>query len=120
MFTVERTPQYYYVELTGDKGYADLLGAIYALFRKDDFKDTNSLWNFDKCNVHIEYEQMVYIVNAIKMKYPHGGKRRKTALVSTSGYKRALAEIFSEQAKDLPYDLRIFEKMHAAEQWLTE
>jgi hypothetical protein len=56
----------------------------------------------------------------IKENYPEGVSRNKTAIVVASELLASLAELFSQIAKDLPYEIKVSYDMQLAEDWIMK
>jgi hypothetical protein len=90
------------------------------LLKIPEYPDKNAIWVFQDRPINIEYADLYKLQEFIKKNYPEGATRSKTAIVVTSELHTSLAELFAQIAKDLPYEIRVFSDMQAAEDWVIK
>ena len=90
------------------------------LLKIPEYPDKNAVWVFQDRPLNLDYADLHNLKEFIKKNYPEGATRSKTAIVVTSELHTSLAELFAQIAKDLPYEIRVFSDMQAAEDWVIK
>jgi len=83
-----------------------------------EYPDKNCVYDFREAIIEFSGYNIPNLINHIKTLYPKNAKRSKTAIVISSGVQKAIAEIFIDFAKNLPYQLKIFNHLESAENWV--
>lgn len=120
MYQISNKPDYILVNLSGDIYFKDLVEAIQTVISLNDYAKKNDIWHYENCNYLLSDNEVEKTVGIILEHYPKTRTRHKTAIVATSGFIRAIASIWAEYAKELPYETGIFESVKGAEIWLKK
>ena len=97
---------------------ATLLAAIDAVMARPDYPHSNDIWVLGDAVIFISHEDFEAITGAIEDAYPASAIRTRTALVTSSGFNTVIASMWCEEAKRLPFQVRVFDTVEAAEDWV--
>ena len=118
MYEISSQENYLLVNIQNNFDSQQAISAIKELFSRDDYSDRNDIWNIGAKIVNLSFQELEVIAKTISYIYPSNATRSKTAFVVTSLFPTAMASEFIKFAKTLPYELRIFDNLEEAEQWL--
>jgi hypothetical protein len=120
MFNIEESLPFIRVTFSGDLDARQLYLAVDKVKALECYRDKNDLWIFQGCSASFSHSSLMGLITAIGHDYPSPAVRTKTAIVATSGLLTALAELFRQEAIDLPYAIEIFSNQSSAETWLLQ
>jgi hypothetical protein len=108
-----------YILIEPKKGtdYSEIHRGVARLFYVDEIPEKNRIWVFREGPEKFPYDDLHKLKDIIKENYPNGHKINKTAIVIESEFQSSMAESFKQVAKDLPFEIRIFSDIQAAEDW---
>ena len=109
---------YILIEPKEGTDYSEIQRAVARLFYIDEIKKKNRIWVFREGPEKFSYDNLNKLRDIIKENYPKDHKINKTAIVIESEFQSSMAESFSQIAKDLPFEMRIFSDLQAAEDWV--
>jgi hypothetical protein len=98
--------------------YWEIWETIGRLIKMPEYPHKNAIWLFTEAPVQISYDDLYTFKDFIKDNYPSNATKSKTALVVESKLRAGLAELFAEIAEDLPYKIKVFSNLKAAEVWV--
>jgi len=85
-----------------------------------EFSQKNDIWVFHDSPITLTYVDLHKLKEYIEEIYPEDVTRSKTAIVIATGLQSAMASFFSEIAKDLPFEIKVFSDFQAAEDWIID
>jgi hypothetical protein len=97
---------------------ATLLAAIATLTARPDYPHSNDVWLLDDAVIFISHEDFEAITGAIEDAYPASATRNRTALVTSTGFNTVIASMWCQEAQRLPFQVRVFDTVAAAEDWV--
>ena len=100
--------------------YREIQRGVARLFYFDGIPDKNRIWVFRDGPEEFSEDDLQKLRDIIKDNYPEDHHIDKTALVVESEFQSNMAESFSRLAKDLPFEIRVFSDLQAAENWVKE
>jgi hypothetical protein len=108
-----------YILIEPKKGtdYSEIQRGVARLFYVNEIPEKNRIWVFREGPENFSYDDLHKLRDIIKENYPNDHKINKTAIVIESEFQSSMAESFSQVAKDLPFEIRIFSDIQAAEDW---
>jgi hypothetical protein len=109
---------YILIEPKEGTDYSEIQRAVGRLFYVDEIPEKNRIWIFREGPEKFSYDNLHKLRDIIKENYPKDHKINKTAIVIESEFQSSMAESFSQIAKDLPFEIRIFSDFQAAEDWV--
>ena len=120
MHTITDRDRYLKVDITDISSLAEIFEAVQAEFNRDDYFRRNDIWEFGNDMLPLQYDDLNQLTSHILEIYPTHATRTKTAIVVPPGLNAAFAKIWAETAGRLPYEVRVFEVLAAAEAWINE
>ncbi len=120
MYHFEEKRNYILVSVSGNVYFKDLTEAIVKLLSMEKYPHKDDIWLYEDCNYLLSHSEVLHLVDIILKYYPSSATRKKTAIVAESGFIRAIAIIWADYAKQLPYSPGIFTSINEAELWLEE
>lgn len=118
MFTIAVTPGYLVLTFSGEVDDLQLYEALRSVTGQPELSQKNDLWIFDNCISCFSQTVFPELVRVIGNRHIDVQGRTKTALVTRSGFHNALAELFIEEARQLPHLIRSFFDLDSASAWL--
>ena len=112
-------PQHVEVRVPCDARRWDMVEAVRELVRRDPGKRVPDLWVFAD-DVDVSYADFEAIVASILELCPAGMMGRRSALVAVSPLQQAQLQMYGDEARRLPFEVRVFADQSAAVAWLTE
>lgn len=112
--------EYILVEPREGTDFWEIQRGIARLLYVDEIPDKNRIWVFREGPANISYEDLRKLKDLVKENYPKEGRINKTALVVESGMQSSLAETFTQIARDLPQQFKVFSTLAEAEDWVKE
>ena len=108
-----------YILIEPKKGtdYSEIQRGVARLFYVNEIPEKNRIWVFREGPENFSYDDLHKLRDIIKENYPNDHKINKTAIVIESEFQSSMAESFRQVAKDLPFEIRIFSDIQAAEDW---
>jgi hypothetical protein len=108
-----------YILIEPKKGtdYSEIHRGVARLFYVDEIPEKNRIWVFREGPENFSYDDLHKLRDIIRENYPNDHKINKTAIVIGSEFQSSMAESFRQVAKDLPFEIRIFSDIQAAEDW---
>ncbi len=119
MHSINKKSGYLLVAFEGEITYQEIKNAVEDELSRDDYQGMNDIWDFSKCTLLIKHDQLERVVNDVMVRYPKTSSRVKTAIVISSGFTKAMADFWVEQAYLLPYSVQVFMNLQDAEEWLA-
>ncbi len=119
MFEITKKTNYLLAEFKTDLTFNEIFNAIILIIKHPDYKNTNDIFVFGNLSSHLAFEDLEEISQMVKKLYPAKATRNKTALVVTSSFGKALAEMWKVMASKLPYEIEIFSELESAVKWVT-
>ena len=83
-----------------------------------EFQDKNDIWLFRDGQLAIMYSDLYSIKELVEKVYPAESKGKKTAIVTQTGVQHSLATLYSDLAKDLPREVKVFSDLKSAKDWI--
>lgn len=120
MFTFEDTSSHLRLTFSGEVNDWQICQAIRTITTHQDYRHKNDLWHFDRCTSRLTHDVFTRLIDTILDGQPESAGRRKTALVTESGFHNAIAELFVEYATQLPQIIRVFTGLDEAESWIAD
>ena len=117
-FKITIEDNYILVESLGGMVYWEIMEGISKLFAMPEFKDKNDLWLFRDGQLKIMYSDLHSIKGLVEKVYPTDSRGKKTAIVAQTGVQQSLATLYSDLAKDLPREIKVFSDLKSAKEWL--
>lgn len=107
--------------ITFDSGIdrAGLLAAIAAVMARSDYPHCNDVWVLGDAAIFISHDDFAAINRAIANAYPDGATRTRAALVTSAGLNTVIADMWCQQADRLPFQVKVFDTIEAAEDWVS-
>jgi hypothetical protein len=111
-----------YVLIEPEEGlnYREIQRSVARLFYFGGIPNKNRIWVFREGPEEFSEEALHKLRDIIKENYPKDHNINKTALVVESEFQSNMAESFSQIAKDLPFKIKVFSDLQAAENWVKE
>ena len=100
--------------------YWEILECIGKLRGTSEYPKKNDIWVFRTGPLMLEYGDLFKLKDIINEYYPENVSRTKTAIVVESGMQFGLANEFIDIADQLPYQIKVFNELNAAEKWVTD
>ena len=109
-----------YILIEPKKGtdYSEIQRGVARLFYVNEIPEKNRIWVFREGPENFSYDDLHKLRDIIRENYPNDHKINKTAIVIESEFQSSMAESFKQVAKDLPFEIRIFSDIQAAEDWV--
>ena len=120
MFAINKKNNYLLVEFKTDVTFEVICQAIHMVMQHPEYKNLNDIYVFNDLPVYLEYENLEEITRIFERSYPEEATRDKTAIIVTSPFSKALAEMWKGMASRLPYEVGIFEELDEAVEWVTK
>ena len=99
--------------------YWKILEALPALFfLMLEFNDKDDIWVFSRGQMKILYSDLYTIKDVAGRLHPKESQGRKTAIVTEIDLQQGLASMYSDIAKDLPREIKVFSDLKLAEDWI--
>lgn len=111
---------YILVEPKAGISYREIRRALARLFYASGIPDKNGIWVFREGQEKFSDDDLYKLKDIIKENYPEDVTINKTAIVVGSESQSRTAESFKQNAEDLPFEIRVFSKFQAAENWIKE
>ena len=84
-----------------------------------EYSDTNDIWLIGNHRADIRLGELQSMVNEFHCQCPADSTRTKTAVVVEQGLTQAILELWLNAVqKKVSFDVRIFDRLEEAEQWL--
>ena len=109
---------YILIEPKEGTDYSEIQRGVARLFYVDEIPEKNRIWAFREGPEKFSNDDLYKLRDIIKENYPNDHKIDKTAIVIESEFQSNMAESFRQVAKDLPFEIRIFSDIQAAEDWV--
>lgn len=103
--------------LTG-MDYGEIIEGISKLFEMPEYLDKNDIWLFRDGQLKIMYNDLYSIKDLVEKLYPDDSRGKKTAIVAQTGVQHSLATLYSDLAKGLPREIKVFPDLKSAEDWI--
>jgi hypothetical protein len=110
---------YILIEFGMGMDYWEIIEGISTLFSMAEFKDKNDIWFFKDDHLRIMYSDLYSIRDMAKRLYPEEAKGKKTAIVAKTGVQQSLANLYSDLAKGLPREIKVFSDLTSAKEWIN-
>jgi len=109
-----------YLEMAfgGELNFEDISLAIAEELVHPAFVTHNDIWIFGPEMVSLRFEDLNTITSLIAEGYPADATRTRTALVIPPGFNSGVANMWLQTTHQLPYEIRIFERLEDAERWI--
>ena len=111
---------YLLVEPSEGMDYWEILEAIPAVFLMPQFKDKDDIWVFRKGQMKTHYSDLHVLKGVAEKPHPEESIGRKTAIVTETDLQQGLASMYSDIAKDLPREIKVFSDLKLAEDWIKQ
>jgi hypothetical protein len=120
MHVIESGPRYLSVIFSGAVDQAQLFKALMEIFRHPEYPDKNSMWIFEGCECDFSNISMFDMLQMVRAYYPKETTRTKTAVVTSTSMHHAMAQLFCQEADQIPlsFTLRAFMNRSEAVEWL--
>lgn len=118
MFTMAVTPGYPVLAFSGEVDDLQLHEALRSVTERPEFIRKNDLWIFEDCISNFSLTVFPELIRIIRNRHQGAQGTTRTALVTRSGFHNALAELFIEEARQLPHLIQSFFDLDAASAWL--
>lgn len=119
MYQISTQGTYIKVELKVEADFQILSEVIETVINHPQYPQCNDIWIFGNEGVSLKFEHLDQITDLIARLYPPDATRNKTAIVTSPGLTAAFAELWAGSAGKLPYEVKIFSGLIAAEKWVT-
>jgi hypothetical protein len=119
-YKIDDRKDYIYVKLMGEVISPTLYSIIVSVIQLISETNKNNIFDFREATVYIELSDLEDIVNHIKMLYPKNTTHSKSAIVVSTETNRAIATLFKEAAKELPFALEVFDNLDSAKDWVRK
>lgn len=119
MHSIERRNDYLYVSMRGEMSAAEVHAAVLSAVARDDYFYLNTIYELEMKSVTLGLADLRSLRDKITAAYPAGALRNKTALVSSNELICIVGEIWADVAKDLPYEVQVFQTLEEAEAWIS-
>jgi hypothetical protein len=106
------------VESAAGMNFWDIMEGISKLFSMPEFKEKNDIWLFRDGQLKIMYSDLYSIKDLVEKVYPADSKGKKTAIVAHTGVQHGLATLYSDLARDLPREKKVFSDLKSATDWI--
>ena len=116
---IELKKNYILIELE-EVDYWQIWDAIAQVHNLLDSFDKNQIWVFSKEPAALTDVALLKLKDLIKDVYPEDVTMSKMAIVADEGEKSAVASLFSQIAKDLPFEINVFSDFQAAKDWICK
>ncbi|MEZ4388071.1 MAG: hypothetical protein R3D98_10945 [Candidatus Krumholzibacteriia bacterium] len=110
---------YLVVTLKGVVDYDTVHRLLIREIARPDFLHSNDIWHFVGCLPDLHFDELDAIVQDIARVYPDGATRKRTALVVEPGLMGAMVNLWVEHARELPFEVKVFEVYDEAVDWVT-
>jgi hypothetical protein len=111
---------YILVELKKGIDYREIRRGVARLFYTSGMPEKNGIWVLREGPEKFSYDDLHKLRDIIKENYPKDVKINKTAIVVESGFQSSMAKSFRQIAEDLPFEIRVFTDLQAAEDWIVK
>lgn len=111
---------YILVEPSMGIDYWEILECLGKLRMMHDYLTKNDIWVFSEGPVMLAYDDLKKLKDIIIEYYPKNAIRTKTAIVVESGIQFGIVNQFINIAEELPYQIKVFYDLNAAEEWISE
>ncbi|MGD2270746.1 MAG: STAS/SEC14 domain-containing protein [Desulfobacterales bacterium] len=109
---------YVLIEPKEGTDYLEIQRGVGRLFYVDEIPERNRIWVFREGPEKFTHDDLHKLRDIIKENYPDDHEINKTAIVVESDFQSSMAESFRQVAKDLPFEVRVFSDLQAAEDWV--
>ena len=111
---------YILVELKEGVDYWQIRRGVARLFYASGMPEKNGIWVLREGPENLSYDDLYKLRDIIKENYPKDVKINKTAIVAKSEFQSSMAKSFRRIAEDLPFEIRVFTDLQAAEDWIVK
>ncbi|UCE56769.1 MAG: hypothetical protein JSV31_15375 [Desulfobacterales bacterium] len=111
---------YILVELKEGIDYREIRRGVARLFYTSGMPEKNGIWVLREGPEKFSYDDLHKLRDIIKENYPKDVTINKTAIVVESGFQSSMAKSFRQIAEDLPFEIRVFTDLQAAEDWIVK
>ena len=120
MFEITVNDNYFIVDFKTDATLELILSSFDSIEKIENFQHLNDIFNYGDHLVHINPDDMGELLQQIETRTPPGAQKKKSALVTSSGFLMAIGELWREYASRLPQEIRVFQSLSAAKAWIEE
>ena len=111
---------YILVEATEGIDLREIQKGVARLFYVEGIPEQNRIWVFPEGPLTLSRDDLPKLRDIIEENYPIDARINKTAIVVESGAQAELAEAFTQIAKDLPQQFKVFSNLADAEAWVKQ
>ena len=108
------------VEFTGTTSFNDIIDGIRDARAHSDFYYRNSIFVYSSGIFDLQVDQLELITQYILTTFITTSHPLKSAIVVPPGFNTSIVELWAESANRLPYELKIFSALWAAEEWVGD
>lgn len=109
---------YILVEPKEGADFREIRRGIARLIYVPQVPDKNDIWVFRKGVGKLSHDDLYKLRDIIQEIHSKDSRGNKTALVIESEVQSIMAEAFTQIAKDLPHEFRVFSSLQDAEAWI--
>lgn len=118
-YRIEKKDGYVEVLLDGNFTAMEILKAVKMLSKEDPRKEMPDLWVIPEGHL-VSANWHTIIVKGIQKLCPPDIVGRRSAVVASNEFYKAIVGMYCCEAESLPYNIRVFTSREAAEQWLMD
>ena len=107
-----------YVKFSGKITSEVITHIIDAVMGLDTYAVKNDVYDFREAETYFDLSTLDDVVDGVKKKYPAGATRAKSAFIVDTETNKAIVKLFQEAAKDLPFEIEIFDDVESAVNWV--
>lgn len=115
---IEDTGKYIRVEIEGS-GPHEIMEVLKAAYSFPGYHERNSIWVFGPKSFKVQLGELMEITKFIRQNYRADAPRTRRAMVVAPGLNAGFAKVWSEMSTKLPFEVKIFHELDAAEAWIN-
>lgn len=117
MYDIKDTNDYFLITIEGTEA-GDILEALAAAYAQPEYHRRNAIWLFGQKSFNVQLNELIKIAKYIRQKHPEKIEDTKRAIVAPPGLNAGFAKVWVEMAGHLPYEVKVFHNLPAAEDWI--
>jgi hypothetical protein len=118
-YCIKHHPVFVEVEVWGETSTEEVLTAVYQIHEQYPRKEQADLWSLSR-ETMLPLSVFPTIVKAIGGLCGDGHVYRRSAIVASDRFQKAMADMYRSEATALPFEIGVFTSRDDAVRWLSE
>lgn len=120
MHRIHEEDNHYVIEIIGRANLEVVTDAIRDSFSRPDYFLKNDIYIFSSEFFDVQIKDLELLTQFILENLQVTSHRKKSALVVPAGFNMAVAEVWAGESDHLPYELKLFSELKAAQDWVAD